>query len=149
MICVTRVKEKMLVAQSCPTLCSSMKCNLPGSSVLGIFQARILKWVAISSSRGSFLPRDRTQVCYIAGRFCTVWVTGEACISQKPHDSFSLCLIGRFMALDKLLYLSKTCFDAFELWCWRRLLRVPWTARRSNQSILKEISPGFLWKEWC
>ena len=33
--------------------------------------------------------------------------------------------------------------DAFELWCWRRLLRVPWTARRSNQSILKEINPGF------
>ena len=32
--------------------------------------------------------------------------------------------------------------DAFELWCWRRFLRVPWTARRSNQSILKEISPG-------
>ena len=38
--------------------------------------------------------------------------------------------------------------DAFELWCWRRLLRVPWTARRSNQSILKEISPGCVnWKE--
>ena len=37
--------------------------------------------------------------------------------------------------------------DAFELWCWRRLLRVPWTARRSNQSILKEISPGVLWKD--
>ena len=38
--------------------------------------------------------------------------------------------------------------DAFELWCWRRLLRVPWTARRSNQSILKEISVlGFLWRE--
>ena len=35
-------------------------------------------------------------------------------------------------------------FDAFELWCWRRLLRVPWTARRSNKSILKEISPGCL-----
>ena len=37
--------------------------------------------------------------------------------------------------------------DAFELWCWRRLLRVPWTARRSNQSILKEISLGVVWKE--
>ena len=37
--------------------------------------------------------------------------------------------------------------DAFELWCWRRLLRVPWTAGRSNQSILKEINLGFLWKE--
>ena len=36
--------------------------------------------------------------------------------------------------------------DAFELWCWRRLLRVPWTARRSNQSILKEISPGYTWE---
>ena len=39
--------------------------------------------------------------------------------------------------------------DAFELWCWRRLLRVPWPARRSNQSILKEISPGCPLKEWC
>ena len=38
--------------------------------------------------------------------------------------------------------------DAFEL-CWRRLLRVPWTARLSNQFILKEISPGFHWKDWC
>ena len=37
--------------------------------------------------------------------------------------------------------------DSFELWCWRRLLRVPWTARRSNQSILKEISPGVHWKD--
>ena len=39
--------------------------------------------------------------------------------------------------------------DAFELWCWRRLLRVLWTARRSNQSILKEINPGVHWKDWC
>ena len=38
--------------------------------------------------------------------------------------------------------------DAFELWCWRRLLRVPCTARRSNQSILKEINPDH-WKDWC
>ena len=36
--------------------------------------------------------------------------------------------------------------DAFELWCWRRLLRVPWTAKRSNQPILKEISPGCSWE---
>ena len=39
--------------------------------------------------------------------------------------------------------------DAFELRCWRRLLRVPWAARRSNQSILKETSPGCYWKDWC
>ena len=39
--------------------------------------------------------------------------------------------------------------DAFELWCWRRLLRVPWTARRSNQSILKESVLTIHWKDWC
>ena len=39
--------------------------------------------------------------------------------------------------------------DAFELWCWRRLLRVPWTAGRSNQSILKEINPNIHWKDSC
>ena len=39
--------------------------------------------------------------------------------------------------------------DAFELWCWRRLLRVPWTARGSNQSILKEMSPEYSLEEWC
>ena len=39
---------------------------------------------------------------------------------------------------------ERQSIDAFELWCWRRLLRVPWTARRSNQSILKEISPEYL-----
>ena len=44
-------------AQSCPTLCDPMDCSLPGSSVHGIFQARILEWVAISISRGSSQPR--------------------------------------------------------------------------------------------
>ena len=39
--------------------------------------------------------------------------------------------------------------NAFELWCWRRPLRVPWTAKRSNQSILKENSPEYYWKDWC
>ena len=38
--------------------------------------------------------------------------------------------------------------DAFELWCWRRLLSISWTARRSNQSLLKDISPEY-WKDWC
>ena len=46
------------VAQSCPTLCDPMECSLPGSSVHGILQARVLEWVAISFSRGSSRPRD-------------------------------------------------------------------------------------------
>ena len=59
------------VAQSCPTLCNPMDCSLPGFSVHGIFQARVLEWVAISFSRGSSRPRDQTQVSLIAGRHFT------------------------------------------------------------------------------
>ena len=53
-----------------------------------------------------------------------------------------ICLY--FSRIAMLSHYKAECWriDAFELWCWRRLLRVPWTARRSNQSILKEISPG-------
>ena len=56
------------VAQSYPTLCDPMDCSLSGSSIHGIFQARVLEWIAISFSRGSSGPRDRTQVSHIAGR---------------------------------------------------------------------------------
>ena len=63
------------VAQSCPTLCDPMDCSLPGSSVHEVFQSRILQWVAISFSRGSSRPRDRTRVSHIIGRRFTVWAT--------------------------------------------------------------------------
>ena len=76
-----------------------MDCSLPGFSVHGIFQARVLEWVAIVFS-------DR----------CEHWI-----IKTAEHQRI----------------------DAFELWCWRRLLRVPWTARRSNQSNLKEMGPEY------
>ena len=66
------------VAQSCPTLCDPIDCSLPGFSVHGIFQARILEWVAVSFSRGSSQPRDWTQVSRIAGRCFTIWATREA-----------------------------------------------------------------------
>ena len=56
------------VAQSCPTLCDPMDCSLLGSSIHGIFQARILEWVAISFSSGSSRPRDQTRVSFIVGR---------------------------------------------------------------------------------
>ena len=56
------------VAQSCPTLCNPMDCSLLGSSIHGIFQARVLEWVAISFSRRSSWPRDRTRVSRIVGR---------------------------------------------------------------------------------
>ena len=65
------------VTQSCLTLCDPMGSSLPGSLVHGILQARILKWVAISFSKGSSQPRDQTQVSCIVDRRFTVWATGE------------------------------------------------------------------------
>ena len=75
----------MLVAQSCPTLCNPMDYNPSVSSVHGIFQARILEWVAISFSRGSSWPRYQTRVSYIAGRLCTIWATREAQIQKEIY----------------------------------------------------------------
>ena len=62
----------MKVVQSCPTLCKPVDCSLPGSSVHGILQARILEWVATPFFRGSSQPRDQTQVSYIADGFFTI-----------------------------------------------------------------------------
>ena len=59
----------VLVSQSCSTLCDLMDYSPPSSSVHGIFQARTLEWVAISFSKGSSQPRNRTQVSCTAGRF--------------------------------------------------------------------------------
>jgi len=84
-----KVKSEHEVAQSCLILSDPMDCSLLGSSIHGIFQARVLEWDATAVKKA-----ERQRI------------------------------------------------DAFDLWCWRRPLRVPWTARRSNQSILKEISPG-------
>ena len=78
--CLNSVESKVKserITQSCLTLCDPMDCSPPGSSVHGILQARILKWVAISFSRGSSRPRDRTWVSCIAGWYFTIWATRE------------------------------------------------------------------------
>ena len=76
----------LLVTQLCLTLRNPMDCSPPGASVHGILQARTLERVAISFSRGSFWPRDRTQVSCIAGGFFTVWATREALEEQTSES---------------------------------------------------------------
>ena len=90
------------------TLCNSMDCSLPGSSVNGILQARIMEWVAVSYSRGSSQPRDQIQVSHIAGRFFKVWVTRETPkywrgslsllqgITRPRNQPGVFCIAGRF-----------------------------------------------------
>ena len=74
---------KVLVTQSYLTFFKPMDGSLPGSSVLGILQARVLEWVTIPFSRGSSQPRDRTQVFHTRGRFFTIWATREAQSVQR------------------------------------------------------------------
>ena len=78
-----KVKVKVLVTQSCLTLCKPMHCGPPSSSVHGILQARMLEWIAMRSSRGSSQPRNQTQVSHIAGRFFTAWATREVQLLPK------------------------------------------------------------------
>ena len=82
-------------------LCDPMDCSLPGSSAHGIFQARKLEWVAISFSRGSFRPRDRTRDSHIVGRRFTVWATREvrigSCTAGKNKKGTKDNLIGQFV----------------------------------------------------
>ena len=83
------VKVKVLDVQSCPTLCNPMDCSLPGSSVHGILQARILEWVATSFSRRSFRPRDQTLVSDRASRFFTICTTREVSRSYSVTSKAS------------------------------------------------------------
>ena len=107
--------EKSEVIQSCPTLCDPMDCSPPGSSIHGIFQARVLEWVAISCSRGSSWPRDRTWVSGFVGRHFTLWATREAWMWEQDYQES---------------WMSKNwCFGTMVL---EKTLESPWTARRSK-----------------
>ena len=79
------IKKESEVTQSCPTLCDPMDYSLPGSSIRGILQARILEWVAISFSKRSSQPREWTQVSCIAGRCFTIWATRETRVHTYTH----------------------------------------------------------------
>ena len=87
-----KVKE-VLVAQLCLTICDPMDCRLPGFSVHGILQARILEWVAISSSRGFSWPKDRTWVSCIAGRFLPSEPPGKPTWRLGPNVNYELEVI--------------------------------------------------------
>ena len=93
-----------MLSSSVVSLCDSMDCSPPGSSVHGIFQARILEWVAISSSRGSLRPRDWTCVSYISciGRQILYhWATWEAHVYIHPLFFGFLSHLGPHRALSR------------------------------------------------
>ena len=136
---------------------------------LGLLQARTLEWVAISSSN-AWKWKEKVKLLSCVWLLATPWTaahqappwdfpgksTGVGCHRLLPHGTIDWFKIEkRVHQVKAMVFPVVMCgceswtikkaecrrTDAFELWCWRRLLSVPWTARRSNQSILKEISP--------
>ena len=120
------ILHKCSVTKLCPTLCNPVDCSPPGSSVLGISQARILEWIAISFSRVSSWLKDRICISCIAGGFFINWTSTEAqsrtclCMSgllivtvdiKVPLTSISICSyvsLGINHICAKFLYISKS-----------------------------------------
>ena len=106
-----------------------MDCSLPGSSVRGISQARILEWVAIPFSRGSSWPRDWTQVSGIAGGFFAIWATKESPpLTPYLTKNSVLGIEGEQLWAEMLSFLYskgkvtfKFCWTVFER-CWMNLV---------------------------
>ena len=100
--------------KSCPTLCDPMDCSGSGSSIHGIFQARVLEWIAISFSRGSSWPRNQTRVSHIAGRCFTVWATREVIKNLASKITrwlfWGASLLSSWSAdfLNKVIFLAST-----------------------------------------
>ena len=133
-------KMKVLVAQLCPTLWDPIDQSLPGSSLHGLLQARILEWVAIPFYRGSSLPRDWTRVSHIAGKFFTAWATREIL-------TYNYNLLILFRRLSSVQFSRSVLPDSL----WPQGLKparliCPWNSpgknsRLGSHSLLHEIFP--------
>ena len=84
-----KVESESEVAQSCPTLCDPVDCSLPGSSVHGIFQARVLEWGAIAFSikmdRGSFFPKEDIKIVKRHMKICSISLKSSQKCKSKPQ----------------------------------------------------------------
>ena len=119
------VKVKVLVTQLCPTICDPMDYSLPGFSVQGILQARILEWVAISISRGSSWSKNQTWVSCITSRFFTIWAKLRNPVVWCSSTGFAL-------------------FSQLVLWCHIHKNTIKSLPRPMSRSFLRFLL-GVLW----
>ena len=139
--------------QSFPTLCDPTDGSPPGSPVPGILQARTLEWVAISFSN-AWKWEVKVKLLSCVWLLATPWTAYYQALPsmgfsrQEYWSGLPLPSPDFYLAFTKIPNKAEhRRLGAFKLWCWRRLLRVPLSARRSNQSILKEINPEYSLEE--
>ena len=136
--CPSEDTEWTEVAHSCPTLCDPMDYRLPGFSVHGILRARTLEWVAISFSRGSSQPRDRTQVSCIAGRRFILWVTRE----DYNKYAFTNCVFPPTFSIRLSTVFKGPLVKMYIV--VRKLCCFFWSERQCSHMLSKKVS-----KWWC
>ena len=143
------------VTQSCLTLWDSMTVAYQAPPSMGFSMQENWSGLPISSSRGIFL----TQGSNLGLPHCrqTLYRLKHQGGLDSPLENRNITLPAKFHLVKAMVFPVVMCgcaswtikkaelwrIDAFDLWCWRKLLRVPWTSRRSNQSVLKEISPEY------
>ena len=142
--CVLFQGKQSVNCSAVATLCHPINGSPPGNSVYGILMARILKWFAIP------LSSEEIKRHLLLGRKAmtnldSILKSRDITLPTKVHLVKAMVFtVGMYGCESWTIKKAEhQRIDAFELWCWRRLLRVLWTARRSNQSILKEISPEY------
>ena len=121
--------------QSCLTLCNPMNCSLPGYSVHGIVQSRILEWVDIPFSRGSFQPRDQTQISCITARFFTIWATRE--VQSNPNIPL---IVEKFVAYSQNTTQQQKWMN-YSYAQHRRIVKTIFWEKRQTQKITYMLIP--------
>ena len=147
-ICAARQVKRSEVAQSGPTLCDPIDCSLQGSSVHGIFQARILNWVTIPFSRVSSQPRDQTRVSCVAGR----WATREARSKTRVYSNFPVAsriwptfqlkqTVGASQWFSRVVTASRKMLKNHQTWCFmlKSWASVPLTSVSSPTVLLQQF----------
>ena len=125
------------VAQSCPTLCDPMDCSPPGSSVYGILQARILQWVAMPSSRGSFSTQGSNRGLPLCRRILYALPCQGRCMCVCVYPYMDICVRTRA---------SSVVSDSAIPWLWPARLLCPWnflgkSTRVGCHALLQGIFP--------
>ena len=135
---------KVLVAQSCPTLCDLMDCSLPGFSIYGILQTRILEWIVIFFSRRSSQPRDQTQVSCIASGFFTIWAATLLFFNIYLFDCAGSVMACRSSAFRCGMWTLSCSIRELVPWPGTEPRPPPLGAQSLSHWTTREV-PGWLW----